>query len=333
MGSAKVCVLGAGIVGLNTALLLQKEYPELRITLIADKINEETTSDGAAGIFRPGTSFQGPSEEITNQWIIDSYEHYESLLDDYDAGVSELSGFIFSDTDETITKNHFLENLVPEYREASGEELTVNSKTWKYGAYFTTLLINSSYYLPWALKKFTKQNGILLKKSINSFQELENDYNIIFNCCGLGAKKLCGDKKVVPIRGQVIKVFAPWLKNFYYSEYDTYILPSNRDGVVTLGGCRQYESYSVAVSRHDTAAILERCYELLPALKDAPILREWVGLRPHRSEVRVEAEKIGKLLVIHNYGHGGYGVTAAPGTAKFAVDILKDISFLPSAKL
>lgn len=65
MGSAKVCVLGAGIVGLNTALLLQKEYPELRITLIADKINEETTSDGAAGIFRPGTSFQGPSEEIT----------------------------------------------------------------------------------------------------------------------------------------------------------------------------------------------------------------------------------------------------------------------------
>lgn len=93
------------------------------------------------------------------------------------------------------------------------------------------------------------------------------------------------------------QVFAPWLKNFYYSEYDTYILPSNRDGVVTLGGCRQYESYSVAVSRHDTAAILERCYELLPALKDAPILREWVGLRPHRSEVRVEAEKIGKLLV------------------------------------
>jgi D-aspartate oxidase len=42
---------------------------------------------------------------------------------------------------------------------------------------------------------------------------------------GMGAKKLCNDYKLVPIRGQVLKVDAPWLKMAYYAEYDTYILP------------------------------------------------------------------------------------------------------------
>lgn len=58
-------VIGAGIVGLTTALELQKEFPNARVTIIADKFETETTSYVAAGIFRPGTNFAGPTEEIT----------------------------------------------------------------------------------------------------------------------------------------------------------------------------------------------------------------------------------------------------------------------------
>jgi len=29
--------------------------------------------------------------------------------------------------------------------------------------------------------------------------------------------------------------------------------------------------------------------------------------------------------VVHNYGHGGYGVTAAPGTAKHAVKLVREL--------
>jgi len=55
-----------------------------------------------------------------------------------------------------------------------------------------------------------------------------------------------------------------------------------------------------------------------------------VGLRPHRSVVRVEPELIinpqgRRLKVVHNYGHGGYGVTTAPGTAKYAVKVVRDM--------
>lgn len=58
-------VLGAGVVGLATALELQKSHPNGHVTIIADKFGTETTSDVAAGIFRPATSFVGPSETIT----------------------------------------------------------------------------------------------------------------------------------------------------------------------------------------------------------------------------------------------------------------------------
>ena len=60
-----ICVLGAGVVGLTTALELQKEFRNADVTIIADKFYEGTTSYVAAGLFRPGTSFTGPTEQIT----------------------------------------------------------------------------------------------------------------------------------------------------------------------------------------------------------------------------------------------------------------------------
>ncbi|CAG2066537.1 unnamed protein product, partial [Timema podura] len=95
------------------------------------------------------------------------------------------------------------------------------------------------------------------------------------------------------------RVRAPWLKTFLYADFDTYIVPGSL--ATTIGGCRQYESYDLDVSPHDSAAIKERAFRLIPGLKRAPVIREWVGLRPHRSIVRVETEIInttsGKLKV------------------------------------
>lgn len=61
----KICVIGAGVVGLNTAIALFKEYPNADITILADKFTTETVSDVAAGLFRPSSSFSGPTDEIT----------------------------------------------------------------------------------------------------------------------------------------------------------------------------------------------------------------------------------------------------------------------------
>lgn len=55
------------------------------------------------------------------------------------------------------------------------------------------------------------------------------------------------------------------------------------------------------------------------------VIREVVGLRPYRAEgFVVEAERIGNKLFIHNYGHGGAGITLSWGTASLAVDLLSE---------
>ena len=55
------------------------------------------------------------------------------------------------------------------------------------------------------------------------------------------------------------------------------------------------------------------------------VIREVVGLRPYRpSGFMVEAKRFGNKLLVHNYGHGGGGVTLSWGTATLAVDLLRD---------
>ena len=55
------------------------------------------------------------------------------------------------------------------------------------------------------------------------------------------------------------------------------------------------------------------------------IIRSIVGLRPFRDEgFVVDAERLGNKLLVHNYGHGGAGVTLSWGTSSLAVDLARD---------
>jgi glycine/D-amino acid oxidase-like deaminating enzyme len=61
------------------------------------------------------------------------------------------------------------------------------------------------------------------------------------------------------------------------------------------------------------------------------IIREVVGLRPYRDEgFVVEAQRAGHKLIIHNYGHGGAGMTLSWGTASLAVDLLSQAGVSPA---
>ena len=55
------------------------------------------------------------------------------------------------------------------------------------------------------------------------------------------------------------------------------------------------------------------------------VIREVVGLRPYRpSGFVVSAERVGRKLLVNDYGHGGGGVTLSWGTASLAVDLVRD---------
>ncbi|XP_033231196.1 D-aspartate oxidase [Belonocnema kinseyi] len=326
----KVAIVGGGIVGLSTALNLKNEFRDSKITIIASSF-EDTTSHVAAGIFRVASSFSGPTDEITWKWIKDSYEYYDDIRKTEEAalaGITNVSGYIFAKSSPYAIKNQWMEKLLPIYRKVTPEELKLVEGGWKYGSFFMTILNETSLHLPWARQKLILNGTVLVEKTVNSLKEITKNFDLVINCSGLGARELCNDRHLVPIRGQVTKVKAPWIKTFFYGENDTYIIPGF-NGICTLGGVRAFDSENREFCPHDAASIRERCVKLIPSLSKAEVVRHMTGLRPHREgNVRVELEKISdefsSKMVVHNYGHGGYGVSTAPGTAKYAVELAKE---------
>src|SRR5438309_4757674 len=65
------------------------------------------------------------------------------------------------------------------------------------------------------------------------------------------------------------------------------------------------------------------CTPLVPVIVDqSRIIRTMAGLRPYRrSGFVVRAEQLGEKRLVHNYGHGGAGITLSWGTSKLATEL------------
>lgn len=322
----RVAVVGAGVVGFSTAVCIAEALPSCSVTLLAEKFSPHTTSDGAAGILFAG-EFPDIPMETQRRWFKSSFDHLLDIAQSQhspEAGVILSSGFhIFKDA--PAVKKPFWSDLVIGFRLMTDSELK-RFPDHKFGQAFTTIKCECSSYLPWLQKRFITAGGQVEQRKVNSLQELSDSYDVIVNCSGLGSKLLVGDDQMHPVRGQVLKVEAPWLKHFIRdADGKTYIYP----GIhwVTVGGTRQEGDWRLQVDDGETKSILERCGGLEPSISKAKVLGGWVGLRPSRRNPRVEREvtqlRGRRVPVVHNYGHGAFGVTLAWGTALDALGLVR----------
>ena len=65
------------------------------------------------------------------------------------------------------------------------------------------------------------------------------------------------------------------------------------------------------------------CTPLPPVLADeSRVIRTVAGLRPYRKPgFVVRADQLGDKRLVHNYGHGGGGITLSWGTSKLATEL------------
>ncbi len=119
-----------------------------------------------------------------------------------------------------------------------------------------------------------------------------------------------------------------------------------------FGGTHQEDDWDTNAREDDSKFITEGCAKLRPAdVKGAEHIKTWVGLRPGRDAVRLERETvthkptgrqvevripqdialvtsfivIKRFQVIHNYGHGGSGITLFWGCAKDVYRLVKQV--------
>ncbi|KNG52850.1 d-amino-acid oxidase [Stemphylium lycopersici] len=116
-------------------------------------------------------------------------------------------------------------------------------------------------------------------------------------------------------------------------DYETYIIPRpHSNGNVVLGGFMQKGNSDVATYSHDTRDILGRTRQLIPELYESKldVIAAFAGLCPSRvGGARVERTTAtvsrSKRPIIHNYGAGGTGFQAGYGMAVEAVGLAQDI--------
>jgi D-amino-acid oxidase len=131
------------------------------------------------------------------------------------------------------------------------------------------------------------------------------------------------------VRGQLVVTDNPGVTEFFSEDTgdspDLLCIYPHRNTVV-LGGTAEAGNWNTHPDPATASDIVRRCAEVIPALAHARIREHRVGLRPTLPSVRVEATTTATgTNVIHNYGHGGAGVTLSWGCARTAAAIAHNL--------
>jgi D-amino-acid oxidase len=308
MVAVDIVVVGAGVVGLSTAISLAEAGLSTRV--VAAEPPSRVTSVAAGAIWGPVTC--GPADRCY-EWSRTGLEVLSGLADEPDAGVHALSGRAVAVTVESPPK--WLD-LLPDVRILGAGELPEGfASGWCYAA----PAVNMPVYLEYLLGRFAGLGGTVDYAAVASLAAV--DAAVVVNCTGIGARALATDDALVPIRGQVVVVENPGIDEFYIDRGAPgnvdYVYAFPHGDVIVLGGTAQRGATDLAPRPEISARIMRDCAAVFPALRGARVVTERVGLRPYRPQVRLEAETLpGGRALWHNYGHGGAGVTLSWGCAR-----------------
>ncbi|CAG8468552.1 4466_t:CDS:2 [Scutellospora calospora] len=300
--NARVNVIGAGVIGLTSALLLQRNGYQVKILAkhFPGDLSINYTSPWAGAGWLPSLILEKRLQEF--QAV--GFKIFWTLSEIPDTGVKKFLLLDFLESEPKFENGEcWIKNVVPDV--------------------FT---INVDKYLHWLLNQFTSAGGKTQRIYINHINELmeNNNVDVIVNCTGIGAKTLGGvdDLNVFPSRGQTILACAPHIKkvyNCYGGKEFTYVIPRDND---------------IAKS------IIKRCVGLVPelipndsrnnaSLQNLKIISHYVGLRPSRKGgIRIEIEsrkneKGREIIILHNYGHDAHGYSFSWGTCQKALELLE----------
>lgn len=308
-------MIGCGVTGLSTAIRLQEAG--LGVQIWTATLPQDSTSSVAAATWYPYKAY--PEDKVLD-WGSRTYEVFEELAQNPESGVYMREGV---ELWREPAQEPWWGSAVPSLRRCTSDELPPG---YRDGYAFAQPVIEMPIYLRYLLERFTSAGGLVKQLVVNSLEEATRVARTVVNCTGLGARELVGDVRMIPIRGQIVRVRNPGLKRCLLDEGNpkglTYIVSRSEDCI--LGGTAEEGRWDTEPEPEVAAAIVHRCVALEPRLSDAPVLEHKVGLRPGRPEIRLEREDLAnEAFCVHNYGHGGAGVTLSWGCAEEALGLIR----------
>jgi len=270
----------------------------------------QVTSVAAGAIWGPVRC--GPADRCRD-WAATGLRVLGELAGEPGTGVHQLHG---REVAQSVASPPGWAGLLGDLRVLDAAELPSGFVSgWSY----TAPAVSMPVHLEYLLRRYAAAGGAVEAATVTSLPAV--DAPVVVNCTGIGARSLVPDEALVPVRGQVVVVENPGIREFYIDHgadaTPDYVYAFPHDEVVVLGGTAEEGASDWAPRPEVSARIIRDCAAVFPAVAGARVLTERVGLRPCRPQVRLEAEPLpGGRVQWHNYGHGGAGVTLSWGCAR-----------------
>jgi D-amino-acid oxidase len=307
-----VLVIGAGVSGLTTAVCLAEAG--LGVRVVSEHGTLQTSSAVAGASW--GLYLVDDDPRALN-WSRETRTEMEKLASHKETGVRLVNGMEASR--QAVAPPAWAID-VRDFQVCPPDRLPPGfSAGWRY----TIPVVHMPSYLTYLADRLRQAGVTVERAAIRSLgQRLAPT---VVNCAGIGARTLAADNALVGVRGQLVVVENPGIDWFFHGGGDdyadlTYFIP-HEDHIV-LGGTAVPDASGLAPhpdltpDPRTTADIIARCAAIEPRLGAARLIEQRVGVRPVRPTVRLEYASPAATNVIHNYGHGGSGVSLSWGCAR-----------------
>ncbi len=264
--SGSVAVLGAGIVGLTTARLVQEAgYP---VTLYAAALPPETTSNIAGGQWAPSTLYR--ESAVTDTWraqyaaaLAYSWRRFQIMTGD-EYGIRWLPTYQQGsppDGGEASLLAPYEPNLAAL---GPGQHPFPVERVVRY----TTMYAEVGHLLRQLIRDVQIAGGrIVIRDFATPADVVALSERLVFNCTGLGAGKLFGDTTLEPVRGQLAVLLPQPEVQYAYAGNSGYMFPRG-DGIV-LGGTFEHGETLAEPQPADIARIVARHRRFFAAMRCA----------------------------------------------------------------
>jgi len=355
-----IAIVGSGVIGLSVACRLA--HAGHNLTIISGQLSEETTSAVAAAYWGP--YFVG---DYDRSWAIETWhELYKIALDpklSKESGTSiiefrewlgeedrikfqeHLDGPVkhVDDPDEISLKEaepywwrtlpgiDFQISMLHPARKISFPD--VGEREFTAQLQFQSVVARMPDYLRFLQTKAESFGPIVfVNKWIDGFADLLQQYDLVINCTGWGAKRLVNEDpstaKMRLLAGLVVRVEAPdqafafSLGHGAFAKEPLYIVPRKGSRIDSICGGTAIEIDGDVDPRNPFPLDIEdrcekiyrRCSAASDSIRSGIRCENLAGLRPMRDSVRIDRDPKCKRL-IHCYGHGGSGLTLSWGSA------------------